>query len=100
MLKKFVATAAMLFAAVSWASVDANKASDAELDALKGVGPAMSKRIIDARKQSEFKDWPDMMSRVKGLKEKSAARLSAEGLTVNGKTYEEPPPPAKPTAKP
>lgn len=101
MLKKIVAAAAMLFAVAAWASVDANKASDAELDALKGVGPAMSKRIIDARKQSEFKDWTDMMSRVKGLKEKAATKLSAEGLTVNGKSFDGAAPAApKATAKP
>lgn len=87
MFKKILAVTAMLFAVASWAAVDANKASDAELDALKGVGPAMSKHIIDARKQSAFKDWPDMMSRVKGLKEKAAAKLSAEGLTVNGQSF-------------
>jgi len=104
MLKKILAVTAMLYAVASWAAVDANKASDAELDALKGVGPAMSKRIIEARKQSPFKDWPDMMSRVKGLKEKAAAKLSAEGLTVNGQSFDgaAPMPAAKPvsTAKP
>lgn len=87
MLKKFLAIAAMLFAVASFAAVDANKGSAAELDGLKGVGPAMSKRIIDARQQSAFKDWGDLMSRVKGLKEKAAAKLSAEGLTVNGESY-------------
>lgn len=103
MLKKIVAATAMLFAVASWAAVDANKASEAELDALNGVGPAMSKRIIDARKQSEFKDWPDLMSRVKGVKEKAAAKLSAEGLTVNGKSFDGEAPAAKApkaTAKP
>jgi competence protein ComEA len=78
---------AMLFAAASWAAVDANKASDAELDAIRGVGPSLSKRILDARKEGEFKDWPDLMQRVKGVKEKSAAKLSAEGLTVNGQSF-------------
>jgi len=87
MLKKILAIMAMLIATVSWAAVDANKATDAELDALKGVGPALSKRIVEARKQSAFKDWPDLMSRVKGVKEKAATRLSAEGLTVNGQSY-------------
>lgn len=28
------------------------------------------------------------MTRVKGVKEKTAAKLSAEGLTVNGKPYD------------
>mgnify|MGYP001090344962 CR=1 FL=1 len=87
MMKKIVALAAALFAVASWAAVDVNKASDAELDSVKGVGPALSKRILDARKEAPFKDWPDFMSRVKGVKEKSATKLSAEGLTVNGQAF-------------
>jgi competence protein ComEA len=88
MLKKILAIMAMLFAAASWAAVDANKASDAELDAVRGVGPSLSKRIIDERKKGgDFKNWPDLMSRVKGVKEKAAAKLSAEGLTVNGQSF-------------
>jgi competence protein ComEA len=83
MLKKILAATAMLFAVASWAAVDANKATEADLDGLKGVGPALSKRILEERKQGEFKDWSDFMSRVKGVKEKSAAKLSAEGLTIN-----------------
>ena len=99
MLKKILAIAAMLFAVASWAAVDANKATEAELDGLKGVGPALTKRIVDARKQSQFKDWPDLMSRVKGVKDKAATRLSAEGLTVNGQSFAGATPAAK-AAKP
>jgi competence protein ComEA len=87
MLKKILAATAMLFAVASWAAVDANKATEADLDGLKGVGPALSKRILEERKQGEFKDWPDFMSRVKGVKEKSAAKLSSEGLTINGQAF-------------
>ena len=88
MFKKIAAAvAAALFAVSSWAAVDANKGTAAEFDGLKGVGPAMSKRILDARKQGEFKDWPDLMQRVKGVKEKKAEKLSAEGLTVNGQAF-------------
>ncbi|GAC1356351.1 MAG: hypothetical protein NVSMB34_10530 [Variovorax sp.] len=87
MLKKIAAAMAMLCAVASFAAVDANKGSAAELDGLKGVGPSMSKRILDARKDSEFKDWSDLMQRVKGVKEKKAAKLSAEGLTVNGQSF-------------
>jgi len=87
MMKKIVALAAALFAVASWAAVDVNKATDAELDSVKGVGPALSKRILDARKEAPFKDWPDFMNRVKGVKEKSATKLSAEGLTVNGQAF-------------
>jgi competence protein ComEA len=96
MFKKILATAAMLFAvASSWAAVEANKATDAELDGLKGIGPALSKRIVDARKQGEFKDWADFMGRVKGVKEKSATKLSAEGLTINGQAFAAAAPAAK-----
>jgi len=87
MFKKILAASAMLFAFATFAAVDANKGTAAELDGLKGVGPAMSQRIIDARKQSAFKDWPDLMSRVKGVKAKTAAKLSGEGLTVNGESF-------------
>lgn len=95
MYKKFLAAAAMLFAVASFAAVDANKGTVAELDGLKGVGPAMSKRIVDARQQSAFKDWTDLMTRVKGVKEKAAVKLSAEGLTVNGESYKGGAPAAK-----
>ena len=87
MFKKIVAASAMLFAFASFAAVDANKGSAADLDGLKGVGPALSKRIVDARQQSPFKDWADLMQRVKGVKSKAATKLSAEGLTVNGETF-------------
>lgn len=87
MFKKILATSAMLFAVASFAAVDVNKGSAADLDGLKGVGPAMSKRIVDARQKGEFKDWGDLMERVKGVKTKTAAKLSAEGLTVNGQPY-------------
>ena len=50
-----LAIMAMLVATASWAAVDVNKATDAELDALRGVGPALSKRIIKARKQGTFR---------------------------------------------
>ena len=87
MFKKILALSAMLFAVASFAAVDVNKGTEAELDGLNGVGPAMSKRILDARKQGEFKDWADLMQRVKGVKEKKAQKLSAEGLTVNGQAF-------------
>ncbi|MDM0045500.1 helix-hairpin-helix domain-containing protein [Variovorax dokdonensis] len=87
MFKKILACMAMLAAASCFAAVDANKASVAELDDVKGVGPAMSQRIVDARKQGEFKSWDDFMARVKGVKTKSAERLSSNGLTINGQAF-------------
>ncbi|MDQ8020062.1 MAG: helix-hairpin-helix domain-containing protein [Bordetella sp.] len=89
MFKKVLASLA--FAAMSMAAsaaVEINKGSVADFDGLPGVGPALSRRIVDARQQAEFKDWPDFMARVKGVKQKSAAKLSAAGLTVNGKSFD------------
>jgi competence protein ComEA len=88
MLKKILAASAMLLAISSFAAVDVNKGTAADFDGIKGVGPSMSKRILDARAQGEFKDWPDLMSRVKGVKAKTAAKLSGQGLTVNGKGFD------------
>ena len=84
MLKKILAFVAMLYAAASFAAVDVNKATAAELDGIKGIGPAISGKIIDERKKGNFKDWNDFITRVQGVGEGNAAKFSAEGLTVNG----------------
>jgi len=87
MFKKFLLIIALLFAGTAFAAVDVNKASAAELDGIKGIGPAMSEKIINERKASEFKDWNDFIGRVGGVGEKTAAKFSADGLTVNGKRF-------------
>jgi competence protein ComEA len=87
MLKKLLAVMLMLFTALAMAAVDVNKATDAQLDSVKGIGPVTSKLIMSERKKGEFKDWQDFIARVKGIGEARAEKLSAEGLTVNGKAY-------------
>ena len=88
MLKKFLALLVMFYAALAMAAVDVNKAKDAELDGVKGIGPATSKAIMAERKKNgEFKSWDDLITRVKGMGEKRAAQLSEAGLTVNGQSY-------------
>jgi competence protein ComEA len=87
MLKKILAVLAMLYAAACFAAVDVNTAKAADLDGVKGIGPVLSKNILDERKKGKFKSWEDLVERVKGLGPASAAKLSAEGLTVNGDTY-------------
>lgn len=87
MFKKFLlAIAAMIVTmGFAFADVDANKGDQAALDGIKGIGPAKSKAIIEERtKGGNFKDWADFEKRVKGIGEKSAVKLSAAGLTVNG----------------
>jgi len=91
MIKKLVLAVAASVAAllastsIAFAQVDVNKADAAALDGVKGVGPSMSKMILDERAKGEFKDWADFQTRIKGVKGKKAMKLSEAGLTVNGK---------------
>ena len=87
MLKKILAIVAMLYAAACFAAVDVNKATAAELDGIKGIGPAISTKIVDERKKSQFKDWNDFIGRVKGMGQKNAAKFSSQGLTVDGAAF-------------
>ncbi|HSO45559.1 MAG TPA: helix-hairpin-helix domain-containing protein [Rhodoferax sp.] len=87
MLKKILAIMAMLYAAACFAAVDINKATAADLDSIKGVGPSLSSKILDERKKGNFKDWNDFVERVKGIGEGNAAKFSAEGMTVNGMAF-------------
>jgi competence protein ComEA len=87
MIKKLLLAVASLVLTMgfAFAAVDANKATSAELDAVKGIGPALSKKIIDERtKGGNFKSWADFETRVSGVGEKSGMKLSEAGLTVNG----------------
>mgnify|MGYP003611022053 CR=1 FL=1 len=87
MLKKLLMLIAMLYAAAAFAAVDVNKATAAELDGIKGIGPGISTKILDERKKGNFKDWNDLIKRVNGFGEGYAAKFSAEGLTVNGAAF-------------
>lgn len=76
------------FAGLTWAQqIDLNKASEVELDALKGVGPVLTKELMNERKKAPFKDWEDATSRVKGLGPQKASSLSEQGVRVQGSAY-------------
>jgi competence protein ComEA len=87
MFKKILAALLACFAAAAFAAVDINKANQAELEAVKGVGTSTAGKIIDERKKGSFKDWADVMQRVGGIKDAKAGKLSAAGLTVNGASF-------------
>lgn len=89
MFKKLCVLAAFCVASAAMAAVDVNKATEADLDGLPGIGPATTQLILNERKKSEFKDWADLMRRVKGIGETRAAKLSAAGMTVGGVAYKE-----------
>jgi len=98
MLKKIAATTIALLTSVTWAQVDLNKASEIELDGLKGLGPTTTRQIMDERQQKPFRDWPDVMQRIQGIGPKKAANLSDQGLRVQGQAYA--PAPRHPAKKP
>ncbi len=106
MIKQLMFAVATIVASMgmAFAQVDVNKADAAALDSVKGVGPTLSKQILDERAKGQFKDWADFMKRVKGVGDKRAAKLSAAGLQVAGKSADNAPMakpvPAKADAKP
>ncbi len=71
-----------------WA-LDINQASEAELDGLRGLGPAFTRRVMAERDIRPFTDWPDLMRRVSGMGAVTAKKLAAQGLTVSGQALVE-----------
>lgn len=93
MKKLLIAALFSLCAATGFAAVDVNKASEADLDSVRGIGPSTTSKILEQRKAAPFKSWGDLIERVPGIGDKRAAKLSQEGLTVNGDAF-------KPTGAP
>ena len=87
-IRNFIAALLAVFALNAFAAVDANQASRADLETVKGIGPGLSAKIVEARKTGQFKDWNDLVDRVGGIGPGNAARFSQAGLTVGGAAYE------------
>ena len=65
MFKKLLPWMLAPFAAAAFAAVDANKATQADLDGVKGIGPSIAGKILEERTKSPFKfDWQDPIDRV------------------------------------
>jgi len=92
-----VVVVVFIFVATAFAEVDVNKASQADIDSISGIGPVTAGKILEERKKGEFKNWDDLIDRVKGVGDVNAAKMSAAGLTVGGKAMENAP--AKKSAK-
>lgn len=87
MFRHIVAIVLSALALNVFAAVDANKATQAELETVKGIGPGLSTKILDARKSADFKNWGDFVDRVPGIGPGNASRFSQAGLTVGGQGY-------------
>jgi competence protein ComEA len=68
-------------------ALEINQANEAELDSLKGMGPALSRHVLKARAEGEFQNWADVLQRVSGMGRGKAKQFSAQGLTVKGQPY-------------
>ena len=86
-LDQTVLTLAILLACPITQATDLNHASQAELEILRGMGPALSDQVLAERQVRPFKDWLDFLKRVKGVGPAKAAQWSLEGLTVAGQPY-------------
>lgn len=93
MLPRMLLTALVLCTGMAKAEVDVNQADVAALDSIRGIGPSMSRQILAERESSTFKNWGDLMARIPGIKAKAAAKLSTQGMTVNGQSFADTPKP-------
>jgi competence protein ComEA len=67
----------LLFAVQALAAVDINKAGQAELESVKGIGPKKAKSILEYReKNGPFKSVDDL-AKVKGFGKASMAKVRA-----------------------
>ena len=99
MMKKLLVAllfALFAFSGFAMAAVDVNTATEAQLEGLKGIGPAKAKTIIEYRtKNGPFKSVDDL-EKVKGIGKKTLDVIRAD-VTVGGGAAA--PAPAKAEAK-
>ena len=102
MIRNFIALVAAALVAFSplAQATDANRATQAELETVKGIGPGLSGKILKAREAGSFKNWGDLVERVSGVGPGNAARFSQAGLTVGGAAFDPAALPAKPAKEP
>ena len=67
----------------TWAAINPNQASAAELETIRGIGPSMSARIIAERqKNGPFKSPQDFARRVPGVGPKKLKSFQEGGLQI------------------
>jgi competence protein ComEA len=96
MLRKILVALLAAVTLNAFAAVDANRASQADLETVKGIGPGLSAKILKARESGTFRDWNDLVDRVGGIGSGNAAKFSQAGLTVGGSAYDASAPTAAP----
>lgn len=80
----FAALLSLMFSITAFAAVNANTATQQELESVKGIGPVKAKAIIDYRtKNGPFKSFADL-EKVQGLGAKSLEKLKTELVVTGG----------------
>ena len=88
MTMRALVTALLLWCSAAAHAVDANTAHRAQLEQVRHIGPPLAEALLVARdKAGPFKDWADLMKRVRGIRAAKAAKLSEAGLSVGGVPY-------------
>lgn len=73
----------LLLTVPAWAAVDVNNASAQQLEAVKGIGPAKARAIVDYRnKNGPFKSLDDLRN-VDGIGAKSLEKMKPELMLGN-----------------
>ncbi|MEY4363104.1 MAG: hypothetical protein RLZZ24_456 [Pseudomonadota bacterium] len=80
-------TALGLAASGASLALELNQANEAELDSLRGMGPALNRRVRQAREQQAFTNWSDFLRRVSGVGASKARLFSDQGLTIEGQPF-------------
>ena len=86
LLKQWV-LGALVCAQLSVFALEINQSNEAELDSIKGMGPAMTRKVLNARAEKPFINWKDLMSRVTGMGKNKAQHFSDQGVLVNGLAF-------------
>ena len=80
-----VLISALSFSISAWAAVDLNTASQAELETVKGIGPAKAKAIVEFRKKNgDFRSVNDL-DKVPGFGKKTLDMVKKD-ITVGNAT--------------
>ena len=82
----------LISSASAWAQtveLEINTATQAQLESMPGIGPALAERIIAARASAVFVDWADLRRRVKGIGPATALKLSDAGMRVHGQAFDD-----------
>jgi competence protein ComEA len=88
MMKRGACALLLAWASLAQAQVDVATANRAQLEQLRGVGPPLAEAILVERGKGAFRDWDDLIARVRGIRAAKARQLSEAGLRVGGAPYE------------